>query len=116
MRRVTLRGLRARKLRTALTAFAIVLGVAMVTGSSVLGATMKRSFDIVFSSAYAQTDVVVSGKPVVEWSESSAPTLPTSTLERIRAVPARSSTSPATRPMRSSSGRTGRRSPAIPRS
>ena len=87
MRRVTLRGLRARKLRTALTAFAIVLGVAMVTGSSVLGATMKRSFDIVFSSAYAQTDVVVSGKPVVDWSESSAPTLPTSTLERIRAVP-----------------------------
>ena len=87
MRRVTLRGLRARKLRTALTAFAIVLGVAMVTGSSVLGATMKRSFDIVFSSAYAQTDVVVSGKPVVDWSESSAPTLPTSTLERIRAMP-----------------------------
>ena len=87
MRRVTLRGLRARKLRTALTAFAIVLGVAMVTGSSVLGATMKRSFDIVFSSAYQQTDVVVSGKPVVDWSESSAPTLPTSTLEQIRAVP-----------------------------
>ncbi len=87
MRRVTLRGLRARKLRTALTAFAIVLGVAMVTGSSVLGATMKRSFDIVFSSAYAQTDVVVSGKPVVDWSESSAPTLPTSMLDRIRAVP-----------------------------
>jgi putative ABC transport system permease protein len=87
MRRITFRGLRARKLRTALTAFAIVLGVAMVTGSSVLGATMKRSFDIVFSSAYAQTDVVVSGKPVVDWSESSAPTLPTSTLEQIRAVP-----------------------------
>ena len=87
MRRVTLRGLRARKLRTALTAFAIVLGVAMVTGSSVLGATMKRSFDIVFSSAYEQTDVVVSGKPVVDWSESSAPTLPASMLDEIRATP-----------------------------
>ena len=87
MRRVTLRGLRARKLRTALTAFAIVLGVAMVTGSSVLGATMKRSFDIVFSSAYEQTDVVVSGKPVVDWSESSAPTLPVSMLDEIRATP-----------------------------
>ncbi|WP_411278253.1 ABC transporter permease [Gaiella sp.] len=87
MRRVTLRGLRARKLRTALTAFAIVLGVAMVTGSSVLGATMKQAFDVVFSSAYEQTDVVVSGKPVVDWSESSAPTLPTSMLDEIRAVP-----------------------------
>ena len=87
MRRVTLRGLRARKLRTALTAFAIVLGVAMITGSSVLGATMKQAFDVVFSSAYEQTDVVVSGKQVVDWSESSAPTLRTTMLDEIRAVP-----------------------------
>ena len=120
MRRVTLRGLRARKLRTALTALAIVLGVAMVTGSSVLGATMKRAFDVVFSSAYEQTDVVVSGKRVVDWSESSAPTLPVSMLAEIQAVPGveraagRSSTSPASHRTPSSSGRTGRRSPAIP--
>lgn len=87
MRRVTLRGLRARKLRTLLTALSIVLGVAMITGSSVLGATMKQAFDVVFSSAYQQTDVVVSGKPVVDWSESSAPTLPTMMLDEIRAVP-----------------------------
>lgn len=87
MRRVTLRGLRARKLRTALTALAIVLGVAMITGSSVLGASMRQAFDVVFSSAYAQTDVVVSGKPVVDWSESSAPTLPGGMLARIAAVP-----------------------------
>ena len=87
MRRVTLRGLRARKLRTLLTALSIVLGVAMITGSSVLGATMKQAFDVVFSSAYEQTDVVVSGKQVVDWSESSAPTLPTTMLDEIRAVP-----------------------------
>ena len=35
----TLRGLRSRKLRTLLTAVAVVLGVAMVTGTLVLGAT-----------------------------------------------------------------------------
>ena len=87
MRRVTLRGLRARKLRTLLTALSIVLGVAMITGSSVLGATMKQAFDVVFSSAYEQTDVVVSGKQVVDWSESSAPTLRTTMLDEIRAVP-----------------------------
>ncbi len=87
MRRVTFRGLRARKLRTALTAFAIVLGVAMVTGSSVLGATMKQAFDVVFSSAYEQTDVVVSGKSVVDSAESSAPTLPVSMLSEIKATP-----------------------------
>jgi putative ABC transport system permease protein len=84
---VTLRGLCARKLRTALTALAIVLGVAMVTGSSVLGATMQRAFDVVFTSAYERTDVVVSGKPVVDWSESGAPTLPEATVDRIRSVP-----------------------------
>jgi putative ABC transport system permease protein len=87
VRRVVVRGLRARKLRTALTGFAIVLGVAMVTGSSVLGATMQRAFDVVFTSAYEQTDVVVSGKPVVGWSESGAPTLPESSLAKIRSVP-----------------------------
>ncbi len=87
MTRLTLRGLRARKLRTLLTALAIVLGVAMVTGSSVLGATMQRSFDVVFASAYERTDVIVSGKPVVDWSESSAPTLPARMLDGIEAVP-----------------------------
>jgi putative ABC transport system permease protein len=87
VRRVVLRGLRARKLRTLLTALAVVLGVAMIMGSSVLGATMKRAFDVVFATAYASTDVVVSGKPVVEWSESSAPTIPAGTLQRIEAVP-----------------------------
>jgi putative ABC transport system permease protein len=87
VRKVTLRGLRARKLRTALTALAIVLGVAMITGSSVLGATMQRAFEVVFSAAYESTDVVVSGKPVVEWSESGAPTLPQSLLTEIEAVP-----------------------------
>jgi putative ABC transport system permease protein len=87
VRRVVLRGIRARKLRTLLTALAIVLGVAMIAGSSILGATMQRAFDVVFSSAYESTDVVVSGKPVVEWSESGAPTLPVSLLDQVRAVP-----------------------------
>ena len=86
MRRVVVRGIRERKLRTALTAFAIVLGVAMVTGSSVLGATMQRAFEVVFTSAYEQTDVVVSGKAIVDWSESGAPTLAEGTLGEIRGV------------------------------
>ena len=40
MIRATLKGLLGRKLRTALTAFAIVLGVAMVTGAYVVTDTM----------------------------------------------------------------------------
>ena len=45
MRRVTIRGLLARKLRSALTALAIVLGVTFVTGTLVLGDTLNRTFD-----------------------------------------------------------------------
>ena len=45
MRRVTIRGLLARKLRLALTALAIVLGVMFVTGTLVLTDTLNRTFD-----------------------------------------------------------------------
>ena len=50
MRRVALRGLLARKLRSALTAIAIVLGVAMVSGTLVLTDTIDKAFDSIFSS------------------------------------------------------------------
>ncbi len=40
MTRATVKGLLGRKLRTALTAFAIVLGVAMVTGAYIVTDTM----------------------------------------------------------------------------
>ena len=69
MRRVALRGLLARKLRSALTAVAIVLGVAMVSGTLVLTDTIDKAFDSIFSSSYEQTDAVVSGKKLVEWSQ-----------------------------------------------
>ena len=42
---VALKGLFGRKLRTVLTAFAIVLGVAMISGSLVLTDTIGKSFD-----------------------------------------------------------------------
>ena len=69
MRRVAIRGLLARKLRSTLTAIAIVLGVAMVSGTLVLTDTIERAFDSIFSSAYEQTDAVVSGTKLVEWSQ-----------------------------------------------
>jgi len=69
MKRVALRGLLARKLRSALTAVAIVLGVAMVSGTLVLTDTIDKAFDSIFSSSYEQTDAVVSGKKLVEWSQ-----------------------------------------------
>ena len=59
---VALRGLAGRKLRSVLTAVAIVLGVAMVSGTYVLTDTIDKAFDNIFSETYANTDAVVSGK------------------------------------------------------
>ena len=52
MTRVALRGLLGRKLRAVLTAFAIVLGVAMVSGTFVLTDTIKAAFTTVFTTVY----------------------------------------------------------------
>ena len=70
MRRVALRGLLGRKLRTILTALAIVIGVSMVSGTFVLTDTIDRAFHAIFAASYAQTDAVVSGKKLVDWSTS----------------------------------------------
>jgi putative ABC transport system permease protein len=62
MRRVTLRGLLARKLRLALTALAIVLGVTFVTGTLVLGDTLNRTFDNLIGTAYRHVSFQIRGK------------------------------------------------------
>src|SRR5262249_28983411 len=59
---VALKGLFARRLRAVLTALAIVLGVAMVSGSFVLTDTISKAFDSIFTSSYSHTDAVVSGR------------------------------------------------------
>jgi putative ABC transport system permease protein len=87
MTRVTLRGLLSRKLRASLTAVAVVLGVAMVSGTLVLTDTIEKAFDSIFSSSYEQTDAVVSGKKLVEWSQTGKATVSPAVLERIRALP-----------------------------
>ena len=87
MTRFTLKGLVSRKLRATLTAIAIVLGVAMVSGTFMLTDTMQKAFDQVFASSYKQTDAVLSGRKVVDWSQSGKPTVPESTLARVRELP-----------------------------
>jgi putative ABC transport system permease protein len=61
MIRVALKGLAGRKLRAALTAIAIVLGVAMVSGTYVLTDTIDKAFNAIFEESYANTDAVVRG-------------------------------------------------------
>ncbi len=91
MTRVALRGLAGRKLRAVLTAFAIVLGVAMVSGTFVLTDTIKSAFTTVFTTVYQNTDAVISGKSAISSSNNgnapTTPSLPASLLPRVQALP-----------------------------
>ncbi len=56
---MTIKGLVAHKLRLALTALAVVLGVAFMTGTMVLTDTISRTFDALMADVYDGTDAVV---------------------------------------------------------
>ena len=62
MRRVALKGLLGRKTRASLTALAIVLGVAMVSGTFVLTDTINRAFHTIFASSYSHTDLIIAAR------------------------------------------------------
>jgi putative ABC transport system permease protein len=89
--RVALKGLAGRKLRAALTAVAIVLGVAMISGTYILTDTIKSAFGTVFTTVYKHSDGIITGKSAVgeESGESSAPpSFSEALLARVRALPA----------------------------
>jgi putative ABC transport system permease protein len=87
MTSVALKGLFGRKLRAFLTALAIVLGVAMVSGSYVLTDSIQKAFHTIFSSSYEHTDAVISGKKLVDYSSSGNATVPASVLTAVRRQP-----------------------------
>jgi putative ABC transport system permease protein len=84
---VTLRGLAGRKIRSLLTALAIVIGVAMVSGTYVLTDTFQKAFDSIFEESYAGTDAVISGKQLVDFSSSGNATIPAGLLAEVRSLP-----------------------------
>lgn len=63
---LVLRGLASRKLRSALTAIAILLGVTMISGTLVLTDQIDRAFVQIFQAGNAKIDVVVKQKPPFE--------------------------------------------------
>jgi putative ABC transport system permease protein len=87
MIKIALKGLLGRKLRTVLTGLAVVLGVAMVSGSYVLTDTLDRAFGGIFERSHGDTAAVVKGKKVVEGSRSGSPTVPERLLPEIERVP-----------------------------
>jgi putative ABC transport system permease protein len=87
MVRFALKGLLGRKLRTALTAIAIVLGVAMVAGTFMLTDSIDKAFDTIFTDVRQGSNAVISGKTAFDLSEgtgSASPTLPESLLPSVR--------------------------------
>ena len=88
MRKVTIKGLLAHKLRLALTALAIVLGVTFISGTFVLTDTLQNTFNTLFGSIYAKVDFQVRG--VAQLGSGAGATrnqLPESLLATIRRVP-----------------------------
>ena len=87
---VALRGLGGRKLRSALTAIAIVLGVAMVSGTYVLTDTIDKAFNAIFQETYANTDAVVAGAGAdisFQGLTAEAPPVDADVLEQVRELP-----------------------------
>ena len=110
MWKATIRGLFARKVRLALTALAILLGVSFVSATYVLTDTVKRSFDAVFAQTLCR------GRPPGAGASALGDVLqrrggsPTPSIDEVRAVPgvrtargvrqtrSRSSSTPTARP------------------
>ena len=90
MTAVALRGLMNRKLRASLTAFAIVLGVAMISGAFILTDTISKAFDSISAQSFKNADVIVSGKPAFENTNGNGadnPSFPESVLAKIQRLP-----------------------------
>ena len=88
MIRIAWRSLTAHKLRTILTTLAILLGVAMISGTYVLTDQIDRGFKQIFTDAYKGTDVTVTRQASFSGGEmvSSTEGLPESIVGQVRAV------------------------------
>src|SRR5580704_1942793 len=89
MGRATLKGLLAHKLRLALTALAIVLGVMFVSGTFVLTDTLHNTFTTLFNGVYQNVSFQVRGKAAFS-SQSGAATrnpIPDTIAQKVRDVP-----------------------------
>jgi putative ABC transport system permease protein len=88
--RFAIRGLLSRKLRTSLTAIAIVLGVAMISGTYVLTDSIDQAFDKIFTDIRKGSTAVITGRSAFDLSDGSGvnePTFDESLLPEVRALP-----------------------------
>src|ERR1051326_8582187 len=89
MLKVALRGLAGRKLRASLTAIAIVLGVAMMSGTFVLTDTINGAFNTIFAVSYKNADAIITGKTAFTNDNGNGvqtPSFPESLLQQVRGL------------------------------
>jgi putative ABC transport system permease protein len=87
--KVALRGLAGRKLRAFLTGIAIVLGVAMISGTYILTDTVQRAFNDLLVDSYAGTDAVVTGRGLdisIDGEQPPPPPVDESLLDVVRGI------------------------------
>ena len=88
MTRLAWRSMWSHKLRTILTMFAILLGVAMITGTFVITDQMDQGFKRIFDKSAKGTDVVITAKSAFTANYyGPSGTLPSSLLDLVKAVP-----------------------------
>src|ERR1700704_2734445 len=85
MAKIAVRGLLARKLRLALTALAVALGVTLIAGTYIFTDTITKSFDNIFTQSNKGTDVALSPKTDLA-GDSNPPPIPAAVLKRVQAV------------------------------
>ena len=85
MWKATIRGLLARRVRLALTAMAVLLGVSFVSATYVLTDTVRRSFDAVFAQTLSGVDLQVQGlRPL---GTGDPPRIPDGAIDQVPPVP-----------------------------
>ncbi|TQS40460.1 ABC transporter permease [Cryptosporangium phraense] len=91
MFRATVKSLLSRKLRLALSAFAVVLGVMFVAGSIVMTSSMAKSYDAMFAGINKNIDVQVTAKPKLDnggdTNEGVTATIPASEVPKVESAP-----------------------------
>ena len=87
MIRAGLKGLAARRLRSALTALAIVLGVGMVSAALLTGATMKKGADSLSARPTTAPARRSSPTPRAAGDYGQTPTVPRSLVARVSGLP-----------------------------
>ncbi|HWH94149.1 MAG TPA: FtsX-like permease family protein [Baekduia sp.] len=85
MRKIAVRGLLARKLRLALTALAVALGVTLIAGTYIFTDTITKSFDNIFVESNKGTDVALSPNNDLA-GDDDPPPIPGEVLDKVKQV------------------------------